>query len=104
MSMAAVVAVQKMRSRKDSMSSLLRLLYATSVRHSFEFRCVHVKGITNIVADLLSRDCTLPDLLQVLPTAELLPTPAPPLPTDGGPMVAWKQDDPQPADSPHPPP
>ena len=101
---AAVVAVQKMRSRKDSMSSLLRLLYATSVRHSFEFRCVHVKGITNIVADLLSRDCTLSDLLQVLPTAELLPTPAPPLPTDGGPMVAWKEDDPQPADSPQPPP
>ena len=35
-------AVQRMRSQRDSMSALLRLLNTTSVRHNFEFRCVHV--------------------------------------------------------------
>jgi hypothetical protein len=98
---AAVTAVQRMRSRRDSMSALLRILYATSVRHGFEFRCVHVAGVTNIVADALSRGCSLQELRAVLPGADAEPTPAPPLPTDGEPMVAWKEErDPPPADSP----
>ena len=97
---AAVIAVQRMRSRRDSMSSLLRLLYATSVRHNFQFRCVHLAGVTNIVADALSRGCTLQALRRILPSAEEHPTPAPPLPVDGEPMVAWRMDDPPPAVSP----
>jgi hypothetical protein len=86
---AAVLAVQKMRSRKDSMSELLRLLYATAVRHDFEFRCVHVAGKTNAVADALSRGCTMQELRRVLPQAEATETAAPPLPVDAKPMVPW---------------
>ena len=89
---AAVIAVQKMRSRKDSMSALLRLLYATSVRHDFLFRCVHVPGVTNVVADALSRGCSLQELRRVQPSAEAEPTPAPPLQLDGEDMVPWKEE------------
>ena len=71
---AAVVAVQKMRSRKDSMSALLRLLYATAAQHGFLFRCVHLAGVTNTVADALSRGCSLQDLRTLLPTAEARPS------------------------------
>ena len=78
--------------RKDSMSALLRLLYATSVRHDFLFRCVHVPGVTNVVADALSRGCSLQELLRVLPSAEAEPTPAPPLQLDGEDMVPWKEE------------
>jgi hypothetical protein len=101
---AAVTAVQRMRSRRDSMSSLLRLLYATAVRHNFEFRCVHVAGVTNVVADALSRGCSLQELLRLLPAAESEPTPAPPLPVDGEPMAPWAEErDPPPAVSPQSP-
>ncbi len=84
---AAVIAVQAMRSRRDSMSALLRLLYATAARHDFQFRCIHVAGVTNVVADALSRGCTMQELRKVLPTADAQPTPAPPLSL--GSMVAW---------------
>jgi len=84
---AAVIAVQKMRSRKDSMSALLRLLYATAVEHDFCFRCVHVAGVTNTVADALSRGCAEQELRQLLPTAEALPTLVP-MPDIGAP-TAW---------------
>jgi hypothetical protein len=97
---AAVHAVARMRSRKDSMSELLRLLYATSVRHGFEFRCVHLAGITNVVADALSRSCTRQELLKVLPAAEAQATPVPVLPLDGE-LIPWKEErDPPPEDFP----
>ena len=85
---AAVIAVQKMRSRRDSMSALLRLLYATAARHDFQFSCIHVAGKTNIVADALSRGCTLQELRRVLPTADSVETPAPALPLAVE-MVLW---------------
>lgn len=87
---AAVVAIQKMRSRKDSMSALLRLLHATAARHDFVFRCEHVAGVTNTVADALSRQCSLQELYRLLPTAEARPCQAA-MPLLGS-MVAW--DDP----------
>lgn len=89
---AAVSAVAHMRSRKDSMSELLRLLYATAVRHVFEFRCVHVAGVTNEIADALSRNCSFQELLTKLPTAEAQATPVPALPLDGE-LTPWAEED-----------
>jgi hypothetical protein len=99
---AAVSAVKRMRSRKDSLSVLLRLLYATSIRHGFEFRCVHIAGVTNTVADALSRDCSLQELRQLLPNAEAQATPVPELPVDGLPFAKWEEEpaDPKPEDFP----
>lgn len=89
---AAVAAVQNMRSRRDTMSALLRLLFATAARCGFEFRCVWLKGATNTVADLLSRviPCPLQELRAHLPRAEEHPTPSPAeLPLSGDPLVMW---------------
>jgi hypothetical protein len=83
---AAVVVVQKMRSRRDSMSLLLRLLYATAVRHDFCFKCIHVAGVTNVVADALSRGCSLQELRVLRPQAEALPSVVP-MPHQGSPTV-----------------
>jgi hypothetical protein len=83
---AAVIAVQKMRSRRDSMSALLRLLYATAAQHGFSFRCVHVAGVTNVVADALSRGCSMQELRALLPTAAAQPSLVP-MPDIGASMV-----------------
>ncbi|MGI8485846.1 MAG: hypothetical protein ACR2OU_16505, partial [Thermomicrobiales bacterium] len=86
---AAVRAVQVMRSRRDSLSELLRLLYATAAKHDFEFRCEHLPGVTNVIADALSRNCSLQELQALLPTAEARPTPAKPLPVDWERIIPW---------------
>jgi len=85
--LAAVVAVQKMRSRRDSMSLLLRVLYATAARHNFEFRCIHIAGVTNVVADALSRGCSLQELRVLLPQAEAAPS-VEPMPHQGS-LTEW---------------
>jgi len=65
----AYYAILRMSSKDSSMAALLRLLSTTAATHGFDFRCVHLPGLTNIVADPLSRDCDMQTLLAVLPTA-----------------------------------
>lgn len=76
---AAFYAVNKMTSRSPGMAELLRLLSTTAARHGFDFRCEHLAGVANTVADLLSRPdlFSLPALRQLLPTANAEPCPAP---------------------------
>lgn len=53
--MPVVQAITAQRSSDASMMHLLRLLASTACRFSFDFRCVHIPGVDNIVADILSR-------------------------------------------------
>jgi len=53
--MAVCAAVNRGLSSSTVMSSLLRTLSVTAVTHRFEFRAVHIPGISNVHADLLSR-------------------------------------------------
>lgn len=87
---AAVAAVDNMRSRNDGMSDLLRVLYAAAARHQFQFKCVHVAGEKNVIADALSRDCSVQDLLHLLPTAEVTPSTSAPLTGAHLPVVPWE--------------
>ncbi len=68
---AAVIAVQMMRSRRDTLSALLRLLYATAARHDFCFSCVHVKGVTaggsTIAAPRVEKDLTAASAVSLAP-------------------------------------
>ena len=50
-----VDAIKSQRSSDPSMMHLLRLLASTACRYGFDFRCDHIPGIDNIVADVLSR-------------------------------------------------
>lgn len=65
----AYYAIYRMSSKDSSMAALLRLLSTTASMHSFDFRCVHLSGLTNTIADALSRDCDMQELLALLPTA-----------------------------------
>ena len=75
---ASVLAVQKMRSRRDNMSELIRLLHSTAARCGFDFQCVHIPGDTNNVADALSRGLDIQATRARCPGVQLddLPTPA----------------------------
>lgn len=86
---AAVAAVRLMRSRRDSMSTLLRLLYATAALHGFEFQCQWLEGVTNTVADRLSRGCSSQEVQALLPGADLSPTPCAPLALESEPLLPW---------------
>ena len=76
---AAFFAVNKMTSREPDMAELLRLLSRTAAQCGFDFRCEHIPGVTNVIADLLSRPdlFSLPALRRLLPTANAQPCPAP---------------------------
>lgn len=78
---AAVRAVQAMRSTRDNMSELLRLLHTTAARHGFDFRCVHLPGVANVIADALSRGLTVQEVRAKCPGVSLDDTafPAPPV-------------------------
>ena len=79
---ASVKAVQKMRSRRDNMAELLRLLHHTAAQGSFDFRCVHIPGVTNHIADALSRGNDVQATRALCPGVLLddIATPALPLP------------------------
>jgi hypothetical protein len=51
-----VQAIEKGSTNKRKLMQLLRHLHALAAQYSFEFRCVHVKGADNSLADALSRD------------------------------------------------
>ena len=87
---ASVAAVRIMRSRRDSMSLLLRLLFATAARHGFEFRCVWLEGKTNEIADRLSRGCDAQELRALLPNADTQATRCTPLELEKEPWVPWE--------------
>ena len=76
---AAFYAVNKMTSRSPDMAELLRLLSSTAAKCGFDFRCEHIPGVTNVIADLLSRPdlFSVPALRRLLPSANAQPCPAP---------------------------
>ncbi len=51
-----VYALNKGTTRMAGMAELLRRFSALSVENGFEFAAVHVAGVSNVIADLLSRD------------------------------------------------
>ena len=75
-------AIHKMTSRDSDMMRLLRLLDSTAAHHGFDYRCVHIEGKANVVAELLSRpqEFSLRRLLVLLPTANQAADRAPQLP------------------------
>lgn len=79
---ASVAAVRKMRSRRDNMAELIRLLHSTAARCGFDFECVHIPGDTNNVADALSRGLDIQATRARCPGVQLddTPTAAVPLP------------------------
>jgi hypothetical protein len=78
---AAVKAISACRSRDPGMMHLLRTLSTIACDNSFDFRCEHIAGVTNVAADLLSRfggDSS--QFRAACPRADLQATPAAPIP------------------------
>ena len=50
-----VFAVSKLTSPSPNMMHLIRTLFMIAARSQFEFRVLHIPGVTNQVADALSR-------------------------------------------------
>jgi hypothetical protein len=75
-------AVDNMKSKDSDIQALLRHLDMTAARCGFEFRCEHIKGEHNTVADLLSRPSrfSMQALRALLPDANAEPDPTPELP------------------------
>ena len=77
-----VKAITRARSPSRGLMHLLRQLIELAIKHGFDFRCEHIPGVDNEVADVLSRygDCfqfrTLcPDAMRAstpLPTVSIL--------------------------------
>lgn len=51
----SVYAINNQYSKSDRIAGLVRHFSALAIKHRFDFRCIHVAGVTNIDADLLSR-------------------------------------------------
>ena len=82
-----VHAITKCSSRRPEMMHLLRLLARVACTMQFDFRCVHIPGVENSVADILSRDGDCAQFRAMRPhadreamTAPTLPPPPPPQP------------------------
>ena len=75
-------ALLTMSSPDSDMQRLLRHLDMIAARNGFEFKCEHIAGVNNTVADLLSRPdlFSFQALLQRLPGANAEPENAPELP------------------------
>jgi hypothetical protein len=73
---AVVDAIKGARSRDPGMMDLLRQLCTLACVHGFDYLCEHIAGVTNIAADLLSRDGASPQFRAQFPTADALPTPS----------------------------
>jgi len=54
-----VLAIRTMTSKQQDSMRLLRHLDMIAARHGFDYRCEHIAGVANTVADALSRGCTL---------------------------------------------
>jgi hypothetical protein len=73
--MPVVEAINKHSSKKPAMMHLLRQFSTIAATHHFDFRCIHVPGVRNVVADILSRDGDCAQFRTACPTANPLPTP-----------------------------
>jgi hypothetical protein len=77
--MPVVQAITKCSSRRPEIMHLLRLLSATACPYAFDFRCEHIAGVSNDVADVLSRHDDCPQFRALSPNADQLPTPVVPI-------------------------
>jgi len=75
-----VKAVTKGSSSKPQMMNLIRQLGETACEHRFDFRCIHIPGVTNVVADCLSRFGDCPQFRALRPSALAKPDSVPALP------------------------
>lgn len=75
-----VQCIEKGRSSKPQLMHLLRLLCETACSYQFDFRVLHIPGVSNVVADMLSRFGDCAQFRALRPTAEQHPEPLPPLP------------------------
>ena len=72
-------ACNKGSSDDPGMMHLLGQLALHACRHNYDFRAVHIPGVDNVVADILSRDGACAQFRAACPRAALLPTPIAPL-------------------------
>ncbi len=79
-----VLAIRSMSSKQQDSMRLLRHLDAIAARHGFDFRCEHIAGVANTVADALSRDGSDLQARALRPSLLQHPDPSPPLPP-----LAW---------------
>jgi hypothetical protein len=75
-----VFAASKLTSPSASMMHLIRSLFMIAARAHFEFRVLHIAGVTNTVADALSR-CQIDRFRLLCPDSDRSPTTPSPLPT-----------------------
>jgi hypothetical protein len=73
--MPVVQAIQDRTSRNPSSMYLLRYLSSLACQHHFDFRCEHIAGIDNDVADILSRSGDCSQFRSALPSAQQHMTP-----------------------------
>jgi hypothetical protein len=78
-----VFACRKAESGDSSIQAMLRHLTTTAALGQFDLRVRHIAGADNVVADALSRACTLQELRVLLPTARPTPDAVVPLPSLG---------------------
>lgn len=64
-----VYCVNSGSSDDPGMMRLLRVLALTACRQQFDFRCVHIPGVLNVAADLLSRYGDCPQFRTACPAA-----------------------------------
>jgi hypothetical protein len=75
-----VQAISKCSSRSYKMMHQLRQLSTLACRYGFDFRCIHIPGETNTVADVLSRDGDCQAFRTLCPSAQRNPSPLVPVP------------------------
>jgi hypothetical protein len=79
-----VQAMEEKKSRTPTQMHQLRSLQQIAVKFGFDFRVMHIVGVTNVIADELSRHGASAQFRALCPRADELPTPirAPPMPTE----------------------
>lgn len=70
----AVDAITGQGSRNPRQMHLLRSLTSTACLRGFDFRAVHIAGVTNTIADVLSRDGDCSQFRGMCPRADAAPT------------------------------
>ncbi len=79
-----VQAISKGWSSASHTAHLLRTLVYIACKHGFEYRCTHIDGVRNVLADALSRDGDTHEYVRSHPEAQLSMIPAVTLP-----VTAW---------------
>jgi hypothetical protein len=82
--MPIVHALARGGSKRPAVMHLMRVLISLALAHNFDFRCMHIPGIDNTVADVLSRHGDCLAFRQLRPHAQSRATPTPPIP-----LPAW---------------